>query len=473
MPGTPDRVFDFDKPYRVIMRRAVEAAGMVPVRADESTASGIIHSDMFKALRDKRVVLAELSLHNPNVYYELGIRHVLSSAGTVLMCRNDQPLPFDIALSRVVMYEYDGHHLDWEEAERVIPILRQYLLDAQQGHQDSPVHALIHIPTSERRSDHVGAVAGSFVAPELHRYEKDLGERWRRDGSDLVQLMTDHARSIFGARAIGYYCLAGDSLPAGSAVVADQLVDAAQYDLANQVFERLPPEDLDVRRRVMYASSYSEEHPDLAGTDHALAMVEQVITEVRERFAPADLERSVELSDCFRRLAGLRQWRWQRTHEPRDLDAAIEAMGHSLELMVDARRLGMGPPVGMIAQMRVKLMLHLRIRDRDSHRPDGEQHGQAVLALTPELDLDDPMALSWLRWYQAIVLADQGHEQDAREKTYKALREDALLNESEHWEVGRRQYHLLRRFIDQYSEWFREPSLLGTVAQALQSRLEQ
>ena len=155
MPGTPDRVFDFDKPYRVIMRRAVEAAGMVPVRADESTASGIIHTDMFKALRDKRVVLAELSLHNPNVYYELGIRHVLSSAGTVLMCRNDQPLPFDIALSRVVMYEYDGHHLDWEEAERVIPILRQYLLDAQQGHQDSPVHALIHIPTSDRRSDHV------------------------------------------------------------------------------------------------------------------------------------------------------------------------------------------------------------------------------------------------------------------------------------------------------------------------------
>ena len=139
VPGVSDRIFDFDKPYRVIMRRAIEAAGMVPVRADESTASGIIHSDMFKALRDRRVVLAELSLHNPNVYYELGVRHVLASAGTVLMCRADQPLPFDIALSRVV-YEYDGRHLDWEEAERVVPILRQYLLEALEGHQDSPVH---------------------------------------------------------------------------------------------------------------------------------------------------------------------------------------------------------------------------------------------------------------------------------------------------------------------------------------------
>jgi hypothetical protein len=37
---------------------------------------------------------------------------------------------------------------------------------------------------------------------------------------------------------------------------------------------------------------------------------------------------------------------------------------------------------------------------------------------------------------------------------------------------GRRQYVLLRRFIDQYSEWFREPTLIGTVAQALQSRLD-
>ena len=147
-------------------------------------------------------------------------------------------------------------------------------------------------------------------------------------------------------------------------------------------------------------------------------------------------------------------------------------MGRSLELMLDARRLGAGPPAGLIAQIRVKVMLHLRIRDQDAHRPDAEQHGQAVLAITPDLSIDDSIALSWLRWYQVIVLADQGHEQDAREKTYEALREDARLNEFEHREVGKRQYQLLRRFIDQYSEWFREPSLIGTVAQALQSRLE-
>ena len=471
VPGVSDRMFDFDKPYRVIMRRAIEAAGMVPVRADESTASGIIHTDMFKALRDRRIVLAELSLHNPNVYYELGIRHVLSSAGTVLMCRVDQPLPFDIALSRVVMYEYDGHHLDWEEAERVIPILRQYLLEALEGHQDSPVHALIHIPAADRRSDRTDPNSNPFLVPELHRYESDLGERWRHDGSNLAQLMTHHARSTFGVRAIGYYCLAGDSLPEGSAVVAERLVDAAQYDLANKLFERLGPDELDLRRREIYASSYSEEHPNLPGTDHAIAMVHEAIADAQKQFAATDVQRSFQLSHGYRRLAGLQQWRWQQTRETGDLDAAIDALGLSLELMLDARQLGAVVPVGLIAQARVKLILHLRIRDNDARRPDAEQHGQAVLAATPDPRIDDPVSLSWSRWYQAIVLADQGYEQAAREKTYEALREDARLNELEHVEVGRRQYQLLRRFIDQYSEWFREPTLIGIVAQALQSKL--
>jgi hypothetical protein len=80
------------------------------------------------------------------------------------------------------------------------------------------------------------------------------------------------------------------------------------------------------------------------------------------------------------------------------------------------------------------------------------------------------LSLSWSRWYQAIVLADRGHEQGARGKSCEA-REDAGLNKLEHVEVGRRRYQLLRRFIDQYSEWFREPTLIRTVAQALQSKL--
>jgi hypothetical protein len=125
VPGVSDRMFDFDKPYRVIMRRAIEAAGIVPVRADESTALGIIHSDMFKALRgqtgrSRRTVAAQPQ----RLLRAQGQTCAVIGGDSAYVPGAGQPLPFDIALSRVVVYEYDGHHLDWEEAERVIPVLR-------------------------------------------------------------------------------------------------------------------------------------------------------------------------------------------------------------------------------------------------------------------------------------------------------------------------------------------------------------
>ena len=137
------RHFDFDKVYRVIIKRAVENAGLTPIRADEQTGSQIIHIDMFKALRDKAIVLVDLSLENPNVFYELGVRHVMSPRGTVLMCREGSRLPFDVSLSRVIFYRYDGVDLDWEEAERVKAALKAALDEARRGQPDSPVHALL------------------------------------------------------------------------------------------------------------------------------------------------------------------------------------------------------------------------------------------------------------------------------------------------------------------------------------------
>ena len=104
------RIYDFNKVYRVIIQRAIRQAGMQPVRADETKGSRMIHSDMFKDLRDQPVIVADLSLENPNVYYELGIRHVMSNSGTVLMCRKGSDLPFDIQLSRTIFYEYDGQN---------------------------------------------------------------------------------------------------------------------------------------------------------------------------------------------------------------------------------------------------------------------------------------------------------------------------------------------------------------------------
>ncbi len=137
--------YNFDKVYRVIIQRAISNVNMKPLRADETEGNRIVHADMFKDLRDRPVVLADLSLLNPNVMYELGIRHVMSPTGTVLMANEEtiKKLPFDIALSRTISYKYDGEHLDWDEVERVVPLLQSAIEEARRGSPDSPVYAFL------------------------------------------------------------------------------------------------------------------------------------------------------------------------------------------------------------------------------------------------------------------------------------------------------------------------------------------
>jgi hypothetical protein len=56
-PDGSGRKYDFNKVYRVIIQRAVREAGMNPIRADELLTSALIHTDMFRDLRDRADLL--------------------------------------------------------------------------------------------------------------------------------------------------------------------------------------------------------------------------------------------------------------------------------------------------------------------------------------------------------------------------------------------------------------------------------
>jgi len=194
-PRGPDkRPHDFDKIYRVVIKRAVERAGMECIRADETKGSRLIHTDMFKDLRDQPLVVADLSLHNPNVFYELGVRHTMSSTGTVLMCEKSSfPLPFDIGLSRVVSYEYDGASLDWEEAERLVEQLHVALLESGPAAPDSPVHALLERvlskdPDDQRKEGRKNNIGRSADVDHLQKYIDLIVQKWSDDGAKLPDL---------------------------------------------------------------------------------------------------------------------------------------------------------------------------------------------------------------------------------------------------------------------------------------------
>src|SRR5579863_8022263 len=98
------RMIDFNCIYDTIFRPAVNATGLLPVRADEEQAQGFIHKLMYERLLLSEYAIADLTILNANVYYELGVRHAARPETTVLTMASGSPLPFDVGPLRALPY---------------------------------------------------------------------------------------------------------------------------------------------------------------------------------------------------------------------------------------------------------------------------------------------------------------------------------------------------------------------------------
>ena len=96
---------DFDRIYKLAIETGASKAGLQPVRADEETVGGIIHKPMLERLLLSDFAVADLTLPNPNVYYELGVRHSARQNTTLLIHASHVRLPFDVAPVRALPYE--------------------------------------------------------------------------------------------------------------------------------------------------------------------------------------------------------------------------------------------------------------------------------------------------------------------------------------------------------------------------------
>jgi tetratricopeptide (TPR) repeat protein len=137
------RIVDFDHIYRSVLVPAIADAGMEPLRADEERDGGIIHKPMFERLLLCPFAIADLTLANANVFYELGVRHAVRPYATVLLFEKaGQRLPFDVAPLRALPYEVDaaGQIVDPADLRRTIT---DRLNAARDPAPDSPLYQLL------------------------------------------------------------------------------------------------------------------------------------------------------------------------------------------------------------------------------------------------------------------------------------------------------------------------------------------
>jgi hypothetical protein len=91
--------------YEKIYKLAIEKAGLKPVRADADIfGTGKIMDQVWAGLNSAKVLVAELTSRNPNVFYELGLAHALKKP-VVLISSNEEDVPFDLHHIRVIYYD--------------------------------------------------------------------------------------------------------------------------------------------------------------------------------------------------------------------------------------------------------------------------------------------------------------------------------------------------------------------------------
>ena len=117
---------DFDALWEKAFKPALTALGYDPVRADQDLGALII-KEMLERLYFSDLVVADLTIPNGNVYYEIGIRHAAQNVGCVLMGADWARPLFDVDQMRQLRYPLPDGDITDDTAAAVRAAIRDHV----------------------------------------------------------------------------------------------------------------------------------------------------------------------------------------------------------------------------------------------------------------------------------------------------------------------------------------------------------
>ena len=103
------REIDFERVHKELIKPALEANGLNGDTTGEIVEAGNIREDMFALILEADVVVCDITVHNANVFYEVGIRHALRKKHTLMIkgAPTTDATPFDLLTDRYLPYDVD------------------------------------------------------------------------------------------------------------------------------------------------------------------------------------------------------------------------------------------------------------------------------------------------------------------------------------------------------------------------------
>ena len=236
MPFGTKEGIDFNKVYEDYIKPALEKEGFEVFRADEERRAGEIRSDMFQELLIADLVVVDLTIDNPNVWYELGVRHALRARGVVMICGGRATTAFDLYTDRKLLYGLKDGGPDpatLAEDQRKLSVMAKATMESWHGRKVSPVYSLMpNLQEPDWKSLRIGEVREFWEQHDAWERRIDLARKAGCIG-DLLVLADEAPVAAFRAEA---WLKAGEALR-----------KAERFDFALEQLERgldIEPENL-------------------------------------------------------------------------------------------------------------------------------------------------------------------------------------------------------------------------------------
>jgi tetratricopeptide (TPR) repeat protein len=303
--GPDSRTINFDTVYEQLIKPAIAAAGLEPIRADHEEAGGFIQKPMFEALLLCEFAVADLTNANPNVFYELGIRHAVRPWSTVPIMAEGGRLPIDVDALKTVFYQIGSNSAPSpDRLETTRNVIAGMLREAKSGSlKDSPIYQLIDYYPQPQLDHEKADIFRNRV--KYSREVKDKLAEARQQSVEALASVEEHLGSIEDVE---------------SGVVIDLMLSYRSRKAFSQMIQLIEKMSPALRQTVMVQEQYAlalnrEKQPDKA---------ESVLLELIKKRGPT--------SETYGILGRVYKDQWEAALKAGDeflaqgiLDKAIEA----------------------------------------------------------------------------------------------------------------------------------------------------
>lgn len=198
---------NFDELWHKVYSPAIEQAGFLPIRADFDLGTSII-KDMLERLAFADLVLADVTMPNGNVYYELGLRHAARESGCIMFAADWSEQLFDIEQFRTVRYPLVDGSIPPTETDTIREIIVGAITDRQRA--KTPWYEFMErAPEEGWLADKSGVFRDE--AENLARYQADLRAiRLELDEDAKKQKIRAEAEKLQGTPTLKIPVIAND-----------------------------------------------------------------------------------------------------------------------------------------------------------------------------------------------------------------------------------------------------------------------